>query len=97
MDVAILQLAVDADNTKDERIEHVKDALKGMEQEDRRPDLVLLPEIWGTGFFNFDSYESESEKTEGKTYSALALWAEIDLAEVDENRRTFPVLRDRVL
>lgn len=72
MDVAVLQLEVNADKTKDERIAHAVTILKGMYRDNKRPQLVLLPEIWGTGFFNFDSYRKESEELQGPTYSAFA-------------------------
>jgi len=41
-----------------------------------RPDLVILPEIWATGFFNFERYISESEPLFGETYMRMAPWAE---------------------
>lgn len=76
MNVAMLQLEVNDNRSKDERIQHVRDILAGVYRENRQPHLILLPEIWGTGFFNFDNYNNESEETEGQTYSALAPWAE---------------------
>jgi predicted amidohydrolase len=72
MNVAVLQLEVNANQTKDERIAHAVDILEGMYRDNRCPQLVLLPEIWGTGFFNFDNYYKESEEAQGRTYSAFA-------------------------
>ena len=72
MNVAVLQLEVNAEETKDERIAHAVDILEGMYRDNRCPQLVLLPEIWGTGFFNFDNYYKESEEVRGITYSAFA-------------------------
>ncbi len=34
-------------------------------------DLILLPEIWPTGFFNFDQYADESESVTGELVAAL--------------------------
>jgi predicted amidohydrolase len=76
MNIAMLQLEVNAHQSKQERIEHVKDKLAQMHRENRQPHLVLLPEIWGTGFFNFENYSKESEELQGQTYSALAPWAQ---------------------
>ena len=72
MNVAVLQLEVNANQTKDERIAHTVDILEGMYRDNRCPQLVLLPEIWGTGFFNFDDYYKESEEVKGRTYLTFA-------------------------
>jgi predicted amidohydrolase len=76
MNVAVLQLAINDNRTKDERINHATGILEGMHRDNRHPQLVLLPEIWGTGFFNFDNYEKESENMQGQTYHAFAPLAE---------------------
>ncbi len=75
MNVAMLQLEVNAHQKKDERIAHATDILAQMHRNDRQPQLVLLPEIWATGFFNFGNYSSESEEIQGQTYSTFAPWA----------------------
>ncbi|MCG8564070.1 MAG: carbon-nitrogen family hydrolase [Desulfobacterales bacterium] len=36
-----------------------------------KSDLILLPEIWATGFFCFDQYEAESETTSGELVKAF--------------------------
>lgn len=41
-----------------------------------RPDMIILPEIWATGFFNFHRYIAESETLQGETYTRLSPWAE---------------------
>jgi predicted amidohydrolase len=76
MNVAVLQLEVNADRTKDERMVHAMDILESMYRDNRHPQLVLLPEIWGTGFFNFENYQKESEELKGQTYFAFAPLAE---------------------
>lgn len=35
-------------------------------------DLVVLPELWATGYFHFDRYEAEAEPLDGPTVTALA-------------------------
>ena len=76
MNVAVLQLEVNDDRTKDERMVHAMDILERMYRDNRHPQLVLLPEIWGTGFFNFENYQKESEELKGQTYFAFAPLAE---------------------
>lgn len=59
MIVSSVQLDI-GDRPKDERIEYALSMI------DRTPpsDLILLPEIWASGFFSFDRYRSESETVE---------------------------------
>lgn len=35
-------------------------------------DLVVLPELWATGYFHFDRYRAEAEPLDGPTVTALA-------------------------
>lgn len=35
-------------------------------------DLVVLPELWATGYFHFDRYQAEAEPLDGPTVTALA-------------------------
>ncbi len=74
--VRIIQLAVSDHNTKSERMDRVEGLLEQISADAVRPAMVMLPEIWGTGFFNFESYAAESEFLQGETYSRLAPWAE---------------------
>jgi len=62
MKVASIQLEM-ADRSKAENVEHALAVI------DRVPpaDLLLLPEIWPSGFFAFDRYEAESEALDGPT------------------------------
>ncbi len=66
--VASLQLEINDQQTKQDRIEY---ALKQMELS-KNADLILLPEIWSTGYFNFDLYQEESETLDGITVNAVA-------------------------
>jgi predicted amidohydrolase len=56
-----------ADRPKAENIEHV------LSEIDRAPaaDLVLLPEMWPSGFFAFDRYASDSEPLDGPTVNTF--------------------------
>jgi predicted amidohydrolase len=61
MKVASIQLEIKDKETKEQRIERVDkmlDDLVGF-------DLILLPEVWATGYFSFDKYTEEAEKLDG--------------------------------
>lgn len=47
---------------KEDRTDKVIDLVT--DSADFKPDLVVLPELWNVGFFNFDDYKSKSEKIE---------------------------------
>ncbi len=66
--VASLQLEINDRQRKQDRINY---ALEQMELS-RAADLILLPEIWNTGYFNFDLYQEESETLDGLTVNAVA-------------------------
>lgn len=74
--VKIIQLAVNDDEDRAGRFSRVEKFLEQINAENSRPDLIMLPEIWGTGFFNFDRYIDESEPLQGETFNRLAPWAE---------------------
>ena len=73
---AAVQLAVNDNETRAERFIRVERHLQEMLQREIGPDIILLPEIWATGFFNFDRYTTDSEPLQGETYGRLAPWAE---------------------
>ena len=61
MKVASIQLEIKDTESKEQRIERVDallDTLKGQ-------DLIVLPEIWATGWFSFDRYIEEAEPIDG--------------------------------
>lgn len=62
MKVSSVQLEIE-DRSKDE---NVKYALAMLDQV-LDADLILLPEIWPTGYFSFDRYQAESEPVNGPT------------------------------
>ena len=66
MKVCSIQLEI-TDSPKDDNIKHALDTL------DRAPqsELILLPEIWPTGYFSFDRYQAESEPVNGPTVELI--------------------------
>ncbi len=68
MDVACVQAAFSPDADKPARIEHVLSLLRHV----RDVDLVVLPELWHVGYFNFDRYAAGAEPVHGPTVTALA-------------------------
>lgn len=62
MKVASIQLEIKAQESKDQRIDRAA-ALVGQAAQDA--DLILLPEIWATGYFSFDKYIEEAEPLDG--------------------------------
>jgi len=73
---AVIQLKLIDNETRAERFSQVKRRLEEICAQQIRPKLIMLPEIWATGFFNFDRYTAESEPLQGETYARLAPWAE---------------------
>jgi predicted amidohydrolase len=66
MRVTSIQLAIQ-DRSKMDTLAYVLRLL------DKTPksDLILLPEIWPTGYFSFSRYEKEAETIDGETVQAL--------------------------
>ncbi|WP_026693392.1 carbon-nitrogen family hydrolase [Peribacillus kribbensis] len=61
MKLASVQVEIKDTETKEERIERVSSLLNEL----KGTDLILLPEIWATGYFSFDSYAKEAEPLDG--------------------------------
>ena len=68
MKIASIQRAIRDDETKDARVERAMRLVSGC----AGADLVMLPEIWSTGYFSFDRYHDEAESIDGPTVSAAA-------------------------
>jgi predicted amidohydrolase len=69
--VALLQVASPATETvaaRRERVGQMVASAKGA-------DLVVLPELWGLGYFAFDRYSELSETMDGDTVSAGREWS----------------------
>lgn len=69
--VAALQLPPRADESHADRLEAIEKALR-----DVKADLIVLPELWPTGFFAFDRYLEEAEVMPGPTVDLLSRIAE---------------------
>lgn len=69
--VACVQLASPADESKSDRVERALAII----DEITDVDLVILPELWPTGYFAFDRYETEAEPLDGHLVHALAATA----------------------
>lgn len=65
--VVSIQLALDDGLSKEERIE----AVEALLSKEKGADLILLPESWPVGFFNFDAYGDSSEPLNGPTVARL--------------------------
>lgn len=61
MKVASVQIEIRDDESKEQRI----DRMCAMLDKVRGCDLVVLPEIWATGYFSFDRYKQEAEPLDG--------------------------------
>jgi len=68
MQVTIIQLRLSETEPPRSRFERVRKLLKLVHD----ADLVLLPELWQTGFCSFDRYAEAAEPIDGKTASAMA-------------------------
>jgi len=75
MHVAAIQLAVEDKCSCQERLNKVSQILKEILESGKKPDLIMLPEIWGCGFFDFDGYQYHAENLKGITYNLLSEWA----------------------
>ena len=67
MKVAVVQLAIDDNENKEQKIARVENIIDKLDT----VDLVVLPEMWPIGFFNFDKYHELSEPIDGEIVSRL--------------------------
>ena len=61
MKIASIQLGIRDDESKAERTDRALAMAEGC----AGADLVMLPEIWNTGYFGFDRYHEEAEPLDG--------------------------------
>ncbi len=66
MKIAAIQLSV-VENDPEATVEKAEKAIRSCPD----ADLVMLPEIWQTGFMNFDRYEADAQPLEGPLLSRL--------------------------
>ncbi|MFH8564668.1 carbon-nitrogen family hydrolase [Streptomyces sp. NPDC017988] len=70
MRASLIQIAVDEGESVNSRRERVSSLVREVAARER-PGLVVLPELWTTGAFAYDSFASEAEPLEGPTYEAM--------------------------
>ena len=75
MKIGLWQLGLSDHEDKQMRISKVKMALEEVMKSKDLPDLLILPEIWGTGYQAFERYEEEAEEFMGVTASFLREYA----------------------
>ncbi|MFS8200268.1 carbon-nitrogen family hydrolase [Streptomyces sp. CWNU-52B] len=68
MRASLLQIAVDEGESVDVRRQRVASLVRRQ----AGSDLVILPELWTTGAFAFESFDAEAEPLEGPTYEVMA-------------------------
>ncbi|GAA3723326.1 carbon-nitrogen family hydrolase [Streptomyces tremellae] len=68
MRASLIQIAADQDEPVDSRRARVASLVR----EQRGADLVVLPELWPTGAFAYESFADEAEPVDGPTLAALA-------------------------
>lgn len=67
MKITTIQLEHNDSDTKEDRINSVC----GLIERNAESDLILLPEMWNTGFFSYDKYFENAEYVTGDTITAL--------------------------
>lgn len=68
MRIATVQLEHNDTDTKESRIKNVCSMIR----KNIESDLIILPEMWNTGFFSYDKYFENSESITGATITALS-------------------------
>ncbi|MEU3984777.1 carbon-nitrogen family hydrolase [Streptomyces sp. NPDC026672] len=68
MRASLLQIAVD----EDESVESRRRRVAALVREQAGADLVVLPELWTTGAFAFETFAREAEPLDGPTHEAMA-------------------------
>ncbi|MEU9184821.1 carbon-nitrogen family hydrolase [Streptomyces sp. NPDC048484] len=68
MRASLLQIAVDEGESVDARRQRVASLVR----QQTGSDLVVLPELWTTGAFAFESFGVEAEPLKGPTYEVMA-------------------------
>ncbi|MGW1025484.1 carbon-nitrogen family hydrolase [Streptomyces sp. NPDC002577] len=68
MRASLIQIGVDDNESVDSRRRRVASLVS----EQAGADLVVLPELWTTGAFAYESFAAEAEPLEGPTYEVMA-------------------------
>lgn len=72
MRILTIQLEITDYENKEERIRKVDNILNKIDINSEKPDLIMLPELWGCGFFDYDAYEYAAEDLNGPTVQLLS-------------------------
>ncbi|WP_353952175.1 carbon-nitrogen family hydrolase [Knoellia sp. S7-12] len=70
MRIAVIQLGYGDDESMPERVERVTSLVRGVADE-RRPELVVLPELWGPTGFDYHRWEGLAESLDGPWAKAM--------------------------
>ncbi len=65
IEVALIQVAVRAGETPWARVAGLLDRARGA-------DLIVLPELWGIGYFDFSAWRTRAEPLRGETFEFLS-------------------------
>ncbi|MGW0823913.1 carbon-nitrogen family hydrolase [Streptomyces sp. NPDC002845] len=68
MHASLIQIAVDQDESVDSR----RLRAASLVRDQAGADLVVLPELWTTGAFAYESFAAEAEPLEGPTYEVMS-------------------------
>lgn len=68
MRASLIQIAVDPA----EKVASRRERVATLVRQESGSDLVVLPELWTTGAFAFESFGEEAEPLEGPTYEAMS-------------------------
>lgn len=71
MRASLLQIAVDDDESVNSRRQRVSSLVREVAERERS-GLVVLPELWTTGAFAYESFAAEAEPLQGATYEVMA-------------------------
>ncbi|EPH44961.1 carbon-nitrogen family hydrolase [Streptomyces aurantiacus] len=71
MRASLLQIAVDDDESVNSRRQRVSSLVREVAEREGS-GLIVLPELWPTGAFAYESFEAEAEPLQGPTYEAMA-------------------------
>ncbi|GHC75550.1 carbon-nitrogen family hydrolase [Streptomyces flavofungini] len=71
MRASLLQIAVDDDESVNSRRQRVSSLVREVAERERS-GLVVLPELWTTGAFAYESFGAEAEPLQGATYEVMA-------------------------
>lgn len=68
MKISLVQLENIDEQIKKSRMDNLGVLLSSITE----TDLIILPELWGTGFFSFENYYNDSEALRGETFALLS-------------------------